>query len=142
LPYAITYFYNVYGPREISEGPYATLTAIFKKRFREGLPLQVVLPGTQRRNFTHVDDIVSGLIAVGERGAGDNYGLGAPEAYSILELVQMFGAPIEMLPERRGNRMGSEADTRRARQELGWEPRNRIEDHIRAFIAEVKQTAV
>lgn len=135
LQYAITYFYNVYGPREIAEGPYATLTAIFKKRFRDSLPLQVVSPGTQRRNFTHVDDIVSGLIAVGERGAGDNYGLGAPDAYSVLELAQMFGSSIEMLPERRGNRMSSEVDTNRARKELGWEPTRRIEDHIREYVA-------
>jgi UDP-glucose 4-epimerase len=135
LPYAITYFYNVYGPREISEGGYATLIGIFKKRVTDKLPLTVVAPGTQRRNFTHVADIVAGLVAVGERGLGDDFGLGADESYSILEIAQMFGAPIEMLPERKGNRMTSDVDTKRAREELGWQATRRIEDHIREFVA-------
>lgn len=135
LPYAITYFYNVYGPREISEGPYATLIGIFKTRMRKGLPLTVVSPGTQQRNFTHVADIISGLIAVGERGTGDDFGLGADEAYSVMDIARLFGGPVEMLPERKGNRLSSDVDTRRARQELGWAPMHRIEEYIRACLA-------
>jgi UDP-glucose 4-epimerase len=49
------YFYNVYGGREIQEGPYATLIGIWKRLRREGKPLGVVSPGTQYRSFTHVD---------------------------------------------------------------------------------------
>jgi UDP-glucose 4-epimerase len=71
LKYAITYFYNVYGPREIATGPYATLIALFKEKHKKGEPFTVVAPGTQVRNFTHVDDIVRGLILVGEKGIGD-----------------------------------------------------------------------
>ncbi len=129
--YAITYFYNVYGPREIAMGKYATLIALFIERAKLKQSLTVVSPGTQTRNFTHVDDIVDGLVRVGEKGEGDNYGIGADEAYSILEIAQMFGGEINMLPERVGNRMGSPVDTRRTRNELGWAPKNKIIDYIR-----------
>lgn len=129
LKYAITYFYNVYGPREIEEGPYATLIGIFKKRVKEGRPLQVVRPGTQKRNFTHIEDIVAGLLLVGEKGYGDDFGLGSSEAFSVMEIAKMFGSNIEELPERRGNRMSSDIDTARAR-DLGWQPEHHIQDYI------------
>lgn len=133
LPYAITYFYNVYGPREIAKGSYATVIGIFKEQWKVGKPLTVVSPGTQKRNFTHVEDIARGLVLVGERGEGDDYGLGAEAAYSILDIAKMFGTDIAMLPERKGNRMDSSIDLARSKNELGWEATMRIEDYIRSL---------
>lgn len=135
LRYAITYFYNVYGPREISTGQYATLIALLKEKFKRGEPLTVVAPGTQVRNFTHVDDIVRGLVLVGERGEGDDYGLGMEEGYSILDIARAFGGEVVMLPERKGNRMGSAIDVARAKNELNWRAEKRVIEHIREFIA-------
>ena len=91
-------------------------------------------PGTQKRNFTHVDDIVDGLVLVGERGEGDEYGLGHDDAYSILEVAEMFDDEIEMLPDRPGNRSSSNADTRRALLELGWEPKRNLPDYIKSIL--------
>lgn len=136
IPYAVTYFYNVYGPREISEGPYATVLGIFKKQYEQGEPITVVSPGTQRRNFTHVLDIVEGLVRVGESGEGDGFGLGAKDSYSILEIAQMFGGDIQMVPERRGNRMSATLDTRRA-EKLGWRAKHDVKDYIRSLIQTV-----
>ena len=87
IPYAIVYFYNVYGKREISQGKYATLIALFAEKIRNGEPLPVVSPGMQKRNFTHVDDIISGLVLVGEKGLGDEFGIGSHQAYTILEIA-------------------------------------------------------
>lgn len=129
LPYAITYFYNVYGPGERA-GAYGTVVEIFRQKRMAGEPLTVVAPGTQRRNFTHVDDIIDGLLLVGQRGSGDDFGLGADESYTILEVAELFGSPIEMAPERAGNRMGSDVDTSKARL-LGWEPKRKLADYIR-----------
>jgi len=134
LNYAITYFYNVYGPREISFGEYATVIGIFKENHRRGRPLTVVSPGTQKRNFTHIDDIVRGLILVGEKGNGDEYGLGSEEDHSILDIANMFGGEIVMLPERKGNRMGSSVDITKSHQ-LGWQAQMRVEDYIRGITA-------
>jgi UDP-glucose 4-epimerase len=131
LDYAITYFYNVYGPRERGDSRSGTVIGIFKELHEKGLPLPVRAPGTQHRNFTHVYDIIEGLVAVGERGSGDEYGLGHPDSFSIIQVAEMFGGKITMLPERPGNRMNSRADVRRAEMELGWKPRHNLPDYIR-----------
>lgn len=129
VPYAITYFYNVYGPREIQTGKYATLIALFKEKMKNGELLSIVSPGIQKRNFTHIDDIIDGLILVGENGYGDEFGIGSPEAYSVLEIAEMFGGEIQMLPERKGNRMI--ADVMSAKTEaLGWKPKRSIKEYI------------
>ena len=130
LSYAITYFYNVYGPREISTGKYATLIGIYKELSKQGLPLSVVSPGTQKRNFTYIDDIIDALVLIGEYGHGDEFGIGSDESFSILEVAKMFEGTIEMLPERQGNRMMSEVVTDKTKA-LGWEPMHRLIDYIR-----------
>ena len=134
INYAITYFYNVYGNREIASGPYATVIARFIDRYKKGEPLTVTAPGTQKRIFTHVDDIVDGLIVVGEKGMGDEFGLGAAESYSILDIAEMFNVPIEMTPEKAGNRMNAVLDTTQSNA-IGWQPHKRVEDYIRAAIS-------
>jgi UDP-glucose 4-epimerase len=133
LPYAITYFYNVYGPRERPASEYGTLIETFRRQKQAGQKLTVVSPGTQKRNFTHVDDIVDGLVLVGDKGEGDEYGLGAKEAYSVLEVAKLFGGPIEMLPERAGNRMDATLDTTKA-SALGWSQKRSLQEYIRAVI--------
>lgn len=132
VPYAITYFYNVYGPREIQTGKYATLIALFKEKMINGEPLTVVSPGAQKRNFTHVDDIINGLVLVGENGYGDEFGIGNQEAYSILDIAKMYGGEVVMLPERQGNRMVAEVMTEKT-EALGWRAEKNIEDYIKMF---------
>lgn len=130
LPFAITYFYNVYGPGERS-GAYGTVIEIFRQKRMRNEPLTVVAPGTQKRNFTHVDDVIAGLLLVGEKGEGDEFGLGAGESYSMLEVARMFGGEATMLPERKGNRMDSTLDTSKSRA-LGWMPTQKLADYIHA----------
>lgn len=133
LPYAITYFYNVYGPGERA-GKYGTLIEIFRQKFLAGETLTVTSPGTQRRNFTHIDDIVDALVLVGKNGEGDEYGLGNEKDYSILEIAEMFGMPVQMMPEVPGNRMKGYIDTTKIRG-LGWEATRSVEDYIREIVA-------
>jgi len=129
LDYAIVYFYNVYGGREIALGKYATLIALFVEKYKNKKPLTVVSPGTQLRNFTHIDDIINGLILVGKNGSGDNFGIGCSKSYSILEIAKMFGLEIEMLPERKGNRMSASVVCEKTRA-LGWNDTKTIFDYI------------
>nr|BCN19445.1 dTDP-L-rhamnose 4-epimerase [Vibrio metoecus] len=132
VPYAITYFYNVYGEREIASGKYATLIALFKQKMKNGEPLTIVSPGTQKRNFTHVDDIVNGLVLVGEKGLGDEFGIGSKEAYTINEIAQIFGGNTEMLPPRKGNRMTAEVISSRT-EALGWSAQKSVKAYIQAL---------
>ncbi len=134
LQYAITYFYNVYGPGERAD-KYGTVVEIFRQKFLKGEPLSVVSPGTQKRNFTHVDDIVEGLIVIGEKGEGDEFGLGNHKKYSILELAQLFGTEIIMLPERPGNRTESSIDTSKSEM-LGWKATRELTDYIESVVRE------
>ena len=129
LPFAITYFYNVYGPGERA-GSYGTLIQIFHEKQQKGEPLTVNAPGTQRRNFTHVDDIVEGIILVEEKGTGDEYGLGNKQDFSVLEVAELFGGPVEMQPESQGNRLRSDVDSSKA-EELGWRASRNLTDYIR-----------
>jgi len=129
VKYAIAYFYNVYGKREISTGKYATLIALFKEKVKNGQLLTVVAPGTQRRNFTHVDDIVEGLILVGEQGYGDEFGIGCKESFTVLEVAKMFGGEVKMLPERKGNRLTADVVTKKT-EALGWHASRKLINYI------------
>ncbi|MDA8712205.1 NAD-dependent epimerase/dehydratase family protein [Alphaproteobacteria bacterium] len=131
LNYAICYFYNVYGPGEISVGPYATVIAKFLRLFNEGKALPIVKPGTQVRNFTHIDDVVSALELIGEKGRGDNYGIGARNAFSILQIAEMLGAEYKFVEERPGNRMDAELIIEKT-LELGWRPVKSLEHYLAA----------
>jgi UDP-glucose 4-epimerase len=133
LRHATTYFYNVYGPRERS-GAYGTVIEIFRTQYLSGKPLTVREPGTQERNFTHVDDIVDGLLLIGEKGEGEEYGLGAEETYSVLEVAKLFGTPIEMIENRPGNRLDAALDTASSRS-LGWEPKRRLEEYVQKIVS-------
>lgn len=133
LPFAITYFYNVYGPGERA-GKYGTVIEIFRQKKAAGEPITITAPGTQKRNFTHVDDIVDGLILVGEKGEGEEFGLGSEEPYSIREVAEMFGGPIEMRPEAAGNRMDSMLDITKSRA-IGWSAKKKLPEYIKSILA-------
>lgn len=129
IDFAITYFYNVYGPREISNGKYATLIGIFTEKMKKGEDLTVVQPGTQQRNFTHINDLIEGLVRIGENGKGDDYGIGNPKSYTILEVAEIFGGKIRMIPERKGNRLTAEVRIEKTKS-LGWEAKEDLKDYI------------
>lgn len=129
LKYAITYFYNVFGRNEIRTGKYATLIGLFANLKSLNQPLTVVKPGTQRRNFTHIDDIIEGLLVVGEYGEGDGFGIGSEENYSVGEVAEMFGGTITYLDNRKGNRISAKLNTNKTK-ELGWKPTKSLSDYV------------
>lgn len=130
LSYAVVYFYNVYGGREISEGKYATVVAKFLKSKRDGASaVSVVSPGTQRRNFTHIEDIVSGLVCVAEAGEGDGFGIGSPESYSVMDICRFLSLNHEFLPEHPANRSSGPLETDKT-SNLGWRAVHRLPDYL------------
>jgi UDP-glucose 4-epimerase len=136
LDHVITYFYNVYGPGQIREGRYATVIGIFEAAYERGEPLPVVEPGTQTRDFTHIDDIVDGIVICAERGSGDGYLLGRGNERSILEVAGLFDTEITMVPAatRPGERTRGQADTSRAGA-LGWQPGRTLDEYVAGFLA-------
>ncbi|MFZ2803648.1 MAG: NAD-dependent epimerase/dehydratase family protein [Patescibacteria group bacterium] len=138
VPFVTVYFYNVYGGREIQEGSYATLIGIFKRLTREHKPLTIVAPGTQHRSFTHVNDIVRGILLAAEKGNGDGYCLGPKEMHTIREVAEMFGGEIVLLAEKPGDRKTVAIDLTKTEDELGWKAEVALKEHIRVFLEELR----
>ena len=142
VPTSICRFYNVYGPYQIEDGTYATLLGIFQKQYKEGKPLTITGDGEQRRDFTHIDDIVDGLIRInramhGEvdmRYAGEIFELGSGKNYSINEVANMFGEdyPWEYIPARKGEYDVTLADYSKAKLTLDWEPKGDLNSYIKS----------
>ena len=134
LPTTICRFYNVYGPHQLESGTYATVIGIFEKQYREGKPLTVTGNGKQRRDFTHIDDIVDGIIRCGkniDKVSGEIFELGRGVNHSILEITKMFGdVEIEYLPARPGEYDVTLADYSKAKELLGWNPIQNLDEYI------------
>jgi UDP-glucose 4-epimerase len=134
LDYVVTYFYNVYGPGQIREGRYATVIGIFERQYERGDPLTVVAPGTQTRDFTHVDDIVEGIVLCAARGSGDGYLLGSGTEWPVVDVARLFDVPYVLVPAKRGEREHGRADATKAR-DLGWAPRYTLDAYVAEFVA-------
>jgi UDP-glucose 4-epimerase len=131
LEYAICYFYNVYGAGQISKGKYATVIGIFEDKFSKNHALPVVLPGTQKRDFTHVNDVVSGLKLLSNSSvSGDGYCFGTGKSHTILDVAEMFGSEIQYLPPRLGERMDTSIDLSKSNN-IGWRPSIILKDYIK-----------
>ena len=105
--YEVIYFYNVYGPSQISEGEMATVIGIFENQLKNKKPLTVVKPGTQSRRFTHVDDTVAACFYAWKKKKCRHYSISNKKSYTILEVAKMFGGKIKFLPSRPGERYAS-----------------------------------
>jgi UDP-glucose 4-epimerase len=146
VPVGVARFFNVYGPRQIEEGDYSTVIGVFEKQRREGESLTVTGTGEQRRDFTHVDDIVSGLIAIDEQFLQTNkyktasssyFALGTGENHSINEVAVLFaGCKVEHIPARPGEADTTLADIQYTKDTLGWKPTHTLEDYIKNVVGD------
>ena len=134
LNYAIVYFYNVYGGRERFEGKYSTVIAHFKNLKKSGAStLPVTSPGTQRRNFTHISDVISGIELVAELGFGDGYGIGSDESFSILEVCDLLGCEPQFMAANPANRLSAGLVTEKTKA-LGWRSNTSLREHLQNFV--------
>ena len=134
IKYNICYFYNVYGPRTDTWGnEWQSVINIFKKQKEEGVPLTITGDGTQRRDFTHVNDIVNGLILAGSNIRNQEFQLGTGVDYSILEIANAFDHHFEFIDARRGDRPKGLADISTTKDVLGYEPTYNIIDYIKSL---------
>ncbi len=130
IKYAITYFYNVYGQGEIKEGKYATVIAKFIHLKKQGVKtLPITGTGLQKRNFTHISDIIDGLVLVAKLGFGDGFGIGSSRSYTIIEIAEMLNMPYTLTEQVRGNRMFAPVLTDAVKL-LGWEEHNNLKDYL------------
>ena len=105
--YEILYFYNVYGPKQISVGPMATVIGIFENQYKTNKSLTVVKPGNQSRRFTHIDDTVEACFYAWKKDKCRHYSISTKKSYTILEVAKMFNTKIKFLAPRKGERYAS-----------------------------------
>tara|TARA_B100001250_G_scaffold399874_1_gene409741 strand:- start:1051 stop:1497 length:447 start_codon:yes stop_codon:yes gene_type:complete len=127
-------FYNVYGPYQITEGAYSAIVGIFQRQYSENQPLTITGDGEQRRDFTHVDDIVEGIIksSLFISKKEDVFELGSGKNYSINELADMFGEdyPKKYLPHRDGEMRTTLCDISSAKQKINYVPTRDLKEYI------------
>jgi UDP-glucose 4-epimerase len=134
LKYELVFFYNVYGPNQITDSPMSALIGIFESQYKKKVPLTVVKPGSQRRDFTHVDDIVHGCYLAWTKGKQNEYMLCTNKSYSILEIAKMFGSKFKFLKSRPGDRFGSLKLNNNAKKILGFTAKKNIKNYIIDFV--------
>ena len=105
--YEVIYFYNVYGPHQISRGKMSTVIGIFEDHFKRKKPLPVVRPGTQTRRFTHINDTVEICFFAWKKNLCRHYSIANKKSFSILNVAKMFNTKIKFLPKRPGERYAS-----------------------------------
>ena len=105
--FEVIYFYNVYGPRQIKNGPMSTVIGIFEDHYLNKKTLPVVKPGTQTRRFTHVDDTIKVCYEAWVKNKCKYYSISNKKSYSILDVAKMFKSRIRLLKSRPGERYAS-----------------------------------
>jgi len=128
LPYAIVYFYSVYGPRERGDR-YGTLIEILHQNWLTGEPHRISGDGNQKRAFTHVLDTVEGIVLAGEKGEGDEYGICAKETHSLLDVARMFGGHVTYSLATKSTRSSEAVDSTKIKA-LGWTQKHTLETYV------------
>ena len=129
-------FYNVYGPGETTDGDYAALLGIWRTQVFNSEPITIVGDGEQRRDFTHVDDIVDALYRIGlvDNKHEDAWELGTGINYSINDVAQMFreryGCDHVYIPDQPGNYRETLRENDDTLKLLGWEPKDKLREYI------------
>jgi len=128
-------YFNVYGNRQPLKGQYAPVIGIFLRQLAAGEPLTIVGDGEQRRDFTHVDDVVNAnikaaLANIDDKCFGQVYNVGTGLNHSINEIAAMISDNIIHIPPRPGEAMISLANNTRLRETFDWEPTVKLETYL------------
>ena len=132
----IARFYNVYGLGEVMDEKFGNVIGVWKTKVNKGEPLPIVGDGEQRRDFTHVYDIVDGLIKIASSNKKheDAWELGTGNNYSINELFEMFNKRFNvesiMIPDQPGNYKKTLRENDDLLEQLNWHPKDRLRNHI------------
>ena len=132
LKATVARFYNVYGPNQLTEGGYTTLIGRWLNNIENNIECEIYGDGEKRRDFTHVDDIIDGLIKIMEwKEYGEVFEFGRGKNYSVNEVANMFNIKPTYKEDKPGEAFTTLADFKLAKYRLGWEPKINLEDYIK-----------
>jgi UDP-glucose 4-epimerase len=128
----IARFYNVYGPGELVTSDMSAVIGIWRNAISKGETIKIHGDGEQRRDFTHIDDIVDGLIRIAESDEKheDAWELGTGKNYSLNEVATMFGVLSEYVNDVKGNYRVTLRENNDTIERLGWQPMDRLKEYI------------
>jgi len=132
----IARFYNVYGPGELVDSDMAAVIGMWRAAIKNNKSIKIHGDGEQRRDFTHIDDIVDGLIRIAESDEKheDAWELGTGCNYSINEVAHMFGdIKKEYVADVKGNYIETIRINNDAIERLGWQPTDKLENYIKSL---------
>jgi UDP-glucose 4-epimerase len=135
----IARFYNVYGEGEITEGKWAAVIGKWRGQVEQNHPITIVGDGEQRRDFTHIDDIVDGLIKIGfgTEAHEDAWELGTGFNYSLNEVADLFIEKFSAVKVYMTNERGNYKETIRVNNDaidrLGWTPTDKLKEYINSL---------
>jgi len=139
-------YFNVYGERQPLKGQYAPVVGIFQRQKKNGEPMTIVGDGEQRRDFTHVYDVVEANILAAIKNFnmveninssidayefGQIYNVGTGINYSINEIAKMIGGESVNIPNRIGEARTTLADNKKIKSEFGWTPKIDLETWLK-----------
>ena len=126
-------YFNVYGENQPTKGQYAPVIGLFLKQLKEDKPLTIVPDGNQRRDFTHVSDVVSANIlasTVSLKEYGQVFNVGTGTNHSVNEIAKMISEKTEMIEPRIGEARETLANVDKTKTSLGWKPKIKLDDWI------------
>ena len=132
----IVRFYNVYGPGEIVDGDWAAVVGKWRRQVKKGEPITIVGDGEQRRDFTHIGDIIEGLWKIGVKDIKheDAWELGTGMNYSINEVYNWFKERFEVesitIPDQSGNYRETIRENDDSLKKLNWKPTDQLKNYI------------
>lgn len=137
VPSIVLRYFNVYGPREPLKGEYAPVIGLFKRQHASEEHMTIVGDGSQRRDFTYIDDVVNANICAMNASVVDIphkiYNVGTGKNYSIIELADMIGGKVKKIPARPAEVKETLADIRETTDELGWLPKYELKNMINKY---------
>lgn len=131
--YIVLRYFNVYGPREPLKGEYAPVIGLFKRQSENDEFMTIVLPGTQRRDFTYIDDVVEANICAMNSSACGTYNIGTGENYSMFDIADLIGGKRDLIPTRPAEVFETKAEITKTTKDLGWIPRHKLKDKIMSY---------
>jgi len=137
LPSITLRYFNVYGPREPIKGEYAPVIGLFKRQSKNNEFMTIVAPGTQRRDFTYIEDVVEANILAMKSSTVDIpfniYNVGTGKNHSMVEIAEMIGGKRDVIPSRPAEVQETLADIEKTTKDLGWKPKHNLEDMINSY---------
>ena len=128
-------YFNVYGERQPIRGQYAPVVGLFLEQRKAKKPMTIVGDGKQRRDFTHVSDVVNANMLASftdnPEVFGEIFNIGTGENISILRLAELIGTAYKFIPPRPAEARYTLADNSKALQMLNWRPEINFEDWVK-----------